>query len=213
MSRDSSSGPDAPPSVSPRLNAEDRKQSLIDAAAQILATSGVDAVRMPDVAEAAGVTRPIVYRHFENRHAIIIGVLEDFRVSLEQRTASAVRGVRGGRWEDTVRVVIEATCDVLEDRGPAAWQLIGTGAPDPVVEAVAHKLRDAMVEPWLRAVSQVTGGTEAESRVLCHMTLGVVRGALNLWLAEGISRERAVELSTRGVCAMIRDARGRSAAA
>ena len=67
MSRASSPGSTPPPS---RLNAEDRKQSLIDAAAQILVTAGVDAVRMPEVAEAAGVTRPIVYRHFENRHAL-----------------------------------------------------------------------------------------------------------------------------------------------
>lgn len=212
MSRESSD-PEGDAPVAVRLNAEDRKQSLIDAAAQILAHSGVDAVRMPEVAEAAGVTRPIVYKHFENRHALIIGVLEDFRGALGVRTADALRGWRTERWEVTVRRVIEATCDVLEDRGPAAWHLLGTGAPDPVVEEVAHEVRDGILEPWLATVSEVTGGSKEQSRVLCLMTIGVVRGGLSQWLSGALSRERAIDLSTRGVCAMVRDARTHSSAA
>ena len=53
---------------------------------EIIATDGVDAVRIPYVSAAAGVTRPVVYKFFPNRHELIKGVLEDFREDFARRT-------------------------------------------------------------------------------------------------------------------------------
>ena len=62
----------APPKAAPhgRLWAADRRRSLVVAAARLLVERGADAVRIPDVAAAAGVTRPVVYKHFPNRTAL-----------------------------------------------------------------------------------------------------------------------------------------------
>ena len=69
-----------------RLSPEDRHQQLLRVASDIIAHDGVDNVRSPYVASAAGVTRPVVYKFFTNRHELIKGVLEDFRDDFAQRT-------------------------------------------------------------------------------------------------------------------------------
>ena len=65
-----------------RLWAKDRRQQLVDVASAIIAREGVDRVRIPEVATAAGVTRPVVYKFFPNRQALLVAVLEDFTDAL-----------------------------------------------------------------------------------------------------------------------------------
>ena len=50
-----------------RLPPEERREQLLRVASEILARGGAERVRIPEVARAAGVTRPIVYKFFPNR--------------------------------------------------------------------------------------------------------------------------------------------------
>ena len=79
-----------PESQHNRLWAADRRKQLLDVAGRLLAKEGVDGVRIPDVAALAGVTRPVVYKHFSNRQAILVGVLEDFGQTLQERVQAAM---------------------------------------------------------------------------------------------------------------------------
>ena len=54
-----------------RLSPEDRHQQLLRVTSDIIAADGVDNVRIPYVAAAAGVTRPVVYKFFPNRHELL----------------------------------------------------------------------------------------------------------------------------------------------
>ena len=47
-----------------RMSAEARREHLLDAAKAVVAGQGFHAVSIEAVARAAGITRPIVYRHF-----------------------------------------------------------------------------------------------------------------------------------------------------
>lgn len=189
-----------------RLSESDRRRTLVEAAAALVVESGVDSVRIPEVAARAGVTRQIVYRHFENRYGLIIAILERYRSAMAAQIGRTLVGSGLTNSEETLRVVLETTCDVLEEQGPAAWYLLGSSAPDPQIEEVARTVRDEMLGPWLATVSEVTGLPEGEALCLCHLTLGAVRGGLGLWLDGALSREEALELTLRGTAAMIRDA-------
>ncbi|MBT8468736.1 MAG: TetR/AcrR family transcriptional regulator, partial [Deltaproteobacteria bacterium] len=69
-----------------RLSPEERQQQLLRVTSDIIAADGVDNVRIPYVAAAAGITRPVVYKFFPNRHELIKGVLEDFLEDFARRT-------------------------------------------------------------------------------------------------------------------------------
>jgi len=50
-----------------RLTADARRRQLFDVALALFAEHGYAATTMDDIAEAAGVTKPLVYQHFESK--------------------------------------------------------------------------------------------------------------------------------------------------
>lgn len=59
-----------------RLAPEVRQQQLLDAALDILATEGIDAVTVEAVATRAGVTRPVVYDQFGDLDGLLVALLD-----------------------------------------------------------------------------------------------------------------------------------------
>jgi AcrR family transcriptional regulator len=68
--------------ASKRMAREDRRAQLVEAAAAAFLAAGFDATSMEAVADRAGVTRLIVYRHFESKQALYKAVLESVVASL-----------------------------------------------------------------------------------------------------------------------------------
>lgn len=62
------------PVTSARLGRAARREALLDVAAGLVGSGQLDAVTMESVAEASGVSRALVYRHFANR-AELLGAL------------------------------------------------------------------------------------------------------------------------------------------
>jgi len=50
-----------------RLPPDQRRALIEDAAARLFAERGYAATKREDIAAAAGVTKPILYRHFDNK--------------------------------------------------------------------------------------------------------------------------------------------------
>lgn len=50
-----------------RLSADERRAQILDAAYEAFAARGYDGVSMDDIAQAVGVTKPILYRHFASK--------------------------------------------------------------------------------------------------------------------------------------------------
>ena len=69
----------------------DRRRLILDAALQIVVERGADAVRMADVAEAAGVSLGSIQHHFRHRDGLLAEV---FRYESE-RISATWRGVVG----------------------------------------------------------------------------------------------------------------------
>lgn len=103
--------------ASARLPREERRQQLIEAAAGAFLERGFDATSMEDVAQAAGVTRLIVYRIFDSKQDL-------YRAVLDQLMA-ALAGAFGGR--DTEEIRQSGAAKVLlpvARRHPDAFRLL-----------------------------------------------------------------------------------------
>jgi AcrR family transcriptional regulator len=60
-----------------RLPAARRRHQLLDVARELFAARGFHATSMDEVAEAAGVTKPVLYQHFPSKRALYRELLED----------------------------------------------------------------------------------------------------------------------------------------
>ena len=60
----------------PRLKAPQRRIQLMDVAAKLFAKHGYEATTTWAIAEAAGVTEPILYRHFKSKAELFIAIVK-----------------------------------------------------------------------------------------------------------------------------------------
>jgi AcrR family transcriptional regulator len=197
------------PARSPRLASGARRLQLLRVAADLVLERGVEGLQLTDLARAAGVSRPIVYRFFENRHALVVALLEDFQAALTARFAEAGGGVsrspiaRSAPMARVTRLFIDAICDTIEERGMAGWHLLDSRGPDPEVARAGAAIQERLVAPWLPLVAERTGATPREVQVLARMIVAAGRAVLELWYGGSITRDEAVRDATRGVSALL----------
>lgn len=68
-----------------RLPAEQRREQLLDTAAELFSAQGYARATTAQLARAAGITEPIIYRHFRSKRALFIALIERTgRQTLEQ---------------------------------------------------------------------------------------------------------------------------------
>ena len=80
-----------------RLPADERRQQLLVVACDLFARSGFHETSMDDIAEAAGVTKPVLYQHFPSKRALYLELLEDTGRRLLDRLAEATARLTSGR--------------------------------------------------------------------------------------------------------------------
>ena len=195
---------------SQRLWAKDRRQQLIFVSAALIVRDGVDGVRIPEVAAAAGVTRPVVYKFFPNRHALLVAVLEDFTDALRSQlrarlvaTPPAGPDRNAEDFQKTVRAFVEVVFDLIDEKGAGGWYLFGAVAPFPELEQTITEVRQRMVRPWHRTIAEVTGCTPAMATVLAQMLVAISRATVQQWIDGAIDRAGALDALMRGTTAMI----------
>src|SRR5271166_363094 len=71
-----------------RLRKAERKRQLLAHAKQLFVTLGYQDTTTEKIARAAGVTEPVLYRHFENKKALFLEVLQEIREATLNRWAA-----------------------------------------------------------------------------------------------------------------------------
>lgn len=69
----------------PRLSKSERKRQLLAHAKELFVTQGYHATTTEKIAQAAGISEPVLYRHFANKKALFLEVLEEIRAATLQR--------------------------------------------------------------------------------------------------------------------------------
>lgn len=72
-----------------RLKGPERRQQLLAVATRLFAERGYEATTTASIAEAAGITEPVLYRHFENKKDLYLAVLRNCSAALLDRWKAA----------------------------------------------------------------------------------------------------------------------------
>ncbi len=81
--------------VTSRLPRFERRQQLLTVARQVLASKGYHEATMADIADAAGVTKPVLYQHFTSKHALYQTLLVEIGDELRTRVVGAATASDG----------------------------------------------------------------------------------------------------------------------
>ena len=129
-----------------RKSAEERRESVLDAAFEEFAARGLDGASTEAIAEKAGISQPYVFRLFGTKKELFkASVTRCFRQTLEvfQRAAEGKRG------EDALQAMGEAYVQLLADRVRLRGQMQGYAACDD------PEIRDVMRDGYGDLVAYV----------------------------------------------------------
>src|SRR5882757_344006 len=92
-----------------RLKAPQRREQLIDVATKLFAGFGYDATTTAAIAKAAGVTEPILYRHFKSKQKLFVAIVR----SVSEHTLQQWHDVISGTSDPAER--IKRVCDGMPE--------------------------------------------------------------------------------------------------
>ena len=107
------------------MRAADRRSQLLAVASRLLSDPSTVGASMDDIAAAAGVTKPVLYRHFPSKRALVHEVLSGGIGRLRQSLADAVADATSSR--DMVERGFIAFFEHLEAE-PGAYELLFAGS-------------------------------------------------------------------------------------
>jgi AcrR family transcriptional regulator len=180
-----------------------RREQILASAATLFSEQGYPATGIDEIGEAAGITGPGVYRHFDNKNGVLGEVV---RRAVVKVVAGVAEVVDEGRtdWEVLEGLVRNMITSVLVDRTGWAVVVREQRHLDPAEQrglARAHRLH---LEEWVHALSGARPDlTDAEVRVIVHGVLGVA-APFAVRYDGGLDRARTEQLLQSAAMAVLR---------
>jgi AcrR family transcriptional regulator len=167
-----------------RLAREERRELLVDAATEVFNGRDPSDVTFEEIADAAGVSRALVYNYFGDRQGVLEAVARRSADQLEVQVRDALSTTPGRRsaLHEMVRVHVEyARADPAGYR--YAWGTLGP----PVVLEIREQILDE--------VARALGGSE-DGRIAASGVVGSLQEMVRTALVEDVEPERAVDVIT-----------------
>src|SRR5580698_6364672 len=165
-----------------RLTAGQRRRQLVAVALELFARRGYRATTMDDIAEAAGVTKPLVYQHFSSKRALYLELVDSIAQELSKAVRGAVMRADGPRQQ--VELGFAAYFRLVINREAEFRLLYGRDhADDKELGRALRNVEDAMAEaidPLIDA-----GLDDDHRRLLAYAVVGMAEGVGRYWIARG----------------------------
>jgi AcrR family transcriptional regulator len=188
--------PSAVSRATPRLRRSERREQILTAATAAFARTGYAATSLEDIAAEAGVTRVILYRHFESKADLYRSVLDRAKQRLDAATGAP----------EFTDASIDALLAAAAD-DPAAFRLLfHHAAREPDFKEEMDRLRAEAFALTHRQLARVIPDRRW-ARWAAQLVPVVAIEAVTAWLDAGQpDREEAAERIRKAIYAVIRSA-------
>jgi AcrR family transcriptional regulator len=165
-----------------RLPAARRRQQLLDVALEVFAERGFHPTSMNDLAEAAGVTKPVLYQHFTSKRELYLELLETVGGRLRDAIVAATAAADGPRQQ--VEQGFAAYFRFVADHQAAFQVLFGGGTRrDEEFAGYVHRVEEAIATA-ISSLIEVEGLSTTERSLLAYAIVGLAEGASRHWLVD-----------------------------
>jgi AcrR family transcriptional regulator len=166
-----------------RLRAADRRAQLLGVARRLFARDGYRGASMEAIAEAAGVTKPVLYQHFSSKRALYSSLLGSELGRLTEELEAAFSQAGGNH--ERLRRGFGAYLDFV-DRHEDAFRLLFTEALglDADFRHQVARFRRWVAGRVASIIAAEAGLDEPRAGALAAAIVGMAEGAAGWWLDE-----------------------------
>jgi len=167
-----------------RLPRSARRKQLLAAAQQVFVAQGYHAAAMDDIAERAGVSKPVLYQHFPGKLELYLALLDTHCDALVDRVRGAMSNTDDNK--ERVRGAVKAYFDFV-DHESEAFRLVFESdlRNDPAVRERVDRVEQACIAAITDTIMADTGVSRAPAELLAAGLVGAAETAARFWLAGG----------------------------
>ncbi|WP_028936827.1 TetR/AcrR family transcriptional regulator [Pseudonocardia spinosispora] len=181
-----------------RLSRDARRTQLLGAARDVFAAQGYHAAAMDDIAERAGVSKPVLYQHFPSKLELYQALLTTYAAELVGRLRGAIEEFTDN--EQRVRAAVSAYFDFVTGDGES-YRLVFESdlRSEPEAAEILDKALTECIDLVAGVVTQDAGLDADRARLLAVGLVGLSQVTARYWLDSGhsVPKEEAVELMYR----------------
>lgn len=172
-----------------RLPAAERREQLLDTALGVFASRGYHDTSMNDIAEAAGVTKPVLYQHFASKRELYRELLAEIGAELRDTIAKATAQAEGPRQQ--IELGFDAYFRFVSEHRSAFQVLFGNGTRRDEEFAEEARRVEASIAEVVADLIDVAGLGRQHRIVLGNGIVGMAEGACRYWLANDVEVDPA----------------------
>jgi AcrR family transcriptional regulator len=163
----------------------ERQKEIIEVAGKLLSNSGVSGLTTKKLAQEMGFSEAAIYRHFENKEAIIVGLLEFLKADMDQRLAAAIK--ENNTPESKFKAIFKSQFDFFSDNPHFVVAVFSDGlleASEKINQAILHLMQTKIsyLMPVILDGQQKGIFTQSiTSEELVHIIIGSFRLQMFKW--------------------------------
>ncbi|MDQ4038345.1 MAG: TetR/AcrR family transcriptional regulator [Actinomycetota bacterium] len=191
--------PDRPDGRQGRLPRPARRHQLLQAARDIFVARGYHAAAMDEIADRAGVSKPVLYQHFPGKRELYLALLDEQVAHLGQRMVTALQATSDNK--ERVQGAIATYFEFVDGEGEAFRLLWESDLRnDPEVHDKVERAFAAIVSALAVTINSESGAGPAQSKLLSAGLTGLAEISARWWLerrndlANDVSKDEAIGL-------------------
>jgi AcrR family transcriptional regulator len=167
-----------------RLPRSARRKQLLAAAQQVFVAHGYHAAAMDDIAERAGVSKPVLYQHFPGKLELDLALLDTHCDAFVVRIREAMAATNENK--DRVAGATRAYFDFV-DHESEAFRLVFESdlRNEPMVRERVERVERDSIAAITDTIMGDTGVSRALAELLAAGLVGAAETAARFWLAGG----------------------------
>jgi AcrR family transcriptional regulator len=181
-----------------RLPRHERRRQLLDAALEVFVSQGYHAAAMDEIAERAGVSKPVLYQHFPGKLELYLALLDESVESLVEIVRDALRSNTDPK--QRVAATFGAYFEYVGGNGQA-YRLVFESdlSNETAVRDRLDQVQRQCADMVSRAVREDAGLSDDEAHLLSVGMVGMAQVTARYWLStrDHIPREAAEQLVAR----------------
>jgi AcrR family transcriptional regulator len=167
-----------------RLPRQARRAQLLEAALEVFVAQGYHAAAMDDIAERAGVSKPVLYQHFPGKLELYLALLDTHCDAIIAKVRGAMLATPDNK--ERVKGAVRAYFDFM-DHESEAFRLVFESdlRNDPQVRERVERVEQGCIAAVTDTIISDTGLPQSSAQLLASGLVGASGQAAQYWLASG----------------------------
>ena len=173
----------------------ERRTQLLSSALEVFVAQGYHAAAMDDIAERAGVSKPVLYQHFPGKLELYLALLDASCDQIIENCRVALASTHDNKLR--VAATMEAFFEyVAADTGAFRLVFESDLTSEPAVREQVDRVTTECADMIAHVIHDDTGLPDTPSRLLAVSLVGMAQVSARFWLSEagGITKSDAAGL-------------------